>query len=463
MTQKIGRNDPCPCGSGKKYKHCCMRKDRQRRRAGASSSTVRLGESRTSPIQEQLAQIRSMGQAIMDQVPSDQAQELQQLLEQAEELAAYEALRDEIEAATQVLEAHRAEFEALMKDGIAAVDHAHRLFSEEPFAAMRYTAADVHRAFEAVGYPSRYREEPTEEDMEMLVAAVLHLADEDQRLHLARQLLMLLPEYVSSERYLDAWLIQHSAFRMIEAPNESNPFLFTMFNLAFAEWASQVDSQQEALMHELGIDRSAVTGMSVDEVEAWLQEQMADPAKRAQIEDYYAAHPMMSDQTEAELIELERGTLSLLERDDADPLYLLPEELEPWVPVLLERLAPIKEQARQAAERGDWKDPGTLQAMGDIFVEIAREMVPVIFTPERLDQLVADLRDYRRKLLDKRESQAAMHAHAAFMMLEREETPAENPLLIGICFASLRLLLITLSEEAQAEAEDRAETEEVES
>ena len=24
---KIGRNDPCPCGSGKKYKHCCLAKD----------------------------------------------------------------------------------------------------------------------------------------------------------------------------------------------------------------------------------------------------------------------------------------------------------------------------------------------------------------------------------------------------------------------------------------------------
>ena len=23
MTYKIGRNDPCPCGSGKKYKQCC--------------------------------------------------------------------------------------------------------------------------------------------------------------------------------------------------------------------------------------------------------------------------------------------------------------------------------------------------------------------------------------------------------------------------------------------------------
>ena len=24
-TPKIGRNDPCPCGSGKKYKKCCGR------------------------------------------------------------------------------------------------------------------------------------------------------------------------------------------------------------------------------------------------------------------------------------------------------------------------------------------------------------------------------------------------------------------------------------------------------
>jgi uncharacterized protein len=23
LTPKVGRNDPCPCGSGKKYKHCC--------------------------------------------------------------------------------------------------------------------------------------------------------------------------------------------------------------------------------------------------------------------------------------------------------------------------------------------------------------------------------------------------------------------------------------------------------
>jgi uncharacterized protein YecA (UPF0149 family) len=24
--KKVGRNDPCPCGSGKKFKKCCMNK-----------------------------------------------------------------------------------------------------------------------------------------------------------------------------------------------------------------------------------------------------------------------------------------------------------------------------------------------------------------------------------------------------------------------------------------------------
>lgn len=31
---KIGRNDPCPCGSGRKYKQCCMRREQEMLRAG---------------------------------------------------------------------------------------------------------------------------------------------------------------------------------------------------------------------------------------------------------------------------------------------------------------------------------------------------------------------------------------------------------------------------------------------
>lgn len=44
MSEKIGRNDPCPCGSGKKYKKCCIDKDRNEMRA---QSFTHIGASRS--------------------------------------------------------------------------------------------------------------------------------------------------------------------------------------------------------------------------------------------------------------------------------------------------------------------------------------------------------------------------------------------------------------------------------
>ncbi|WP_174838916.1 MULTISPECIES: SEC-C metal-binding domain-containing protein [unclassified Ruegeria] len=28
LQQKLGRNDPCPCGSGRRYKRCCLKSGR---------------------------------------------------------------------------------------------------------------------------------------------------------------------------------------------------------------------------------------------------------------------------------------------------------------------------------------------------------------------------------------------------------------------------------------------------
>ena len=33
LSKKIGRNAPCPCGSGKKYKKCCLGKDKTDKKA----------------------------------------------------------------------------------------------------------------------------------------------------------------------------------------------------------------------------------------------------------------------------------------------------------------------------------------------------------------------------------------------------------------------------------------------
>lgn len=48
MSDKAGRNDPCPCGSGKKYKKCCWEKDQG---IGFTAQKAEAAEQLTSAIQ----------------------------------------------------------------------------------------------------------------------------------------------------------------------------------------------------------------------------------------------------------------------------------------------------------------------------------------------------------------------------------------------------------------------------
>ena len=40
--QKIGRNDPCPCGSGKKYKNCCLREEEMIPAGAAADINIKI-------------------------------------------------------------------------------------------------------------------------------------------------------------------------------------------------------------------------------------------------------------------------------------------------------------------------------------------------------------------------------------------------------------------------------------
>lgn len=48
---KAGRNDPCPCGSGKKYKKCCLSRDQEAvaKEAAATEAAAREAATKTPP------------------------------------------------------------------------------------------------------------------------------------------------------------------------------------------------------------------------------------------------------------------------------------------------------------------------------------------------------------------------------------------------------------------------------
>lgn len=63
MPTKTGRNDPCPCGSGKKYKHCCLEKDRAAEHANFVRAAAAAAEAAAAKEREKQQRIEALDHA----------------------------------------------------------------------------------------------------------------------------------------------------------------------------------------------------------------------------------------------------------------------------------------------------------------------------------------------------------------------------------------------------------------
>lgn len=437
---KVGRNDPCPCGSGKKYKYCCLRKDQARQRRRGSAGRSLPGGARDA--EGVLGQIGRLRRHLRRNVPEDQARELEKEADRLETMAAYAAKQDEITAAMETLEEHRPAFEKMMADPESAMKRALRLCSEERFDDVRISVADLRQAFEVVGYPTPGPEGWDERDMRIMVEAAIHLAgDDEDRFALSRWLMLAVPEYVAAGRYKDAWLLEYSAYRLVEEPRESNPFMFGMVELAFEAWGEQIREEQDALFAELDMDWSQFTGGSLQEALALAQNLAADSERVARLERFYEEHPDVRSMAAERVIELEREAAGLLEREDARAIIPSPSETIPWLKVLMERTGPLQDRARsQKVVRGE-ADANLARDAQETLGTVLREMVAAVYTPERVEQLVADLKAYRKKLRAAGEDQAARRVDSALMVTVGGVDPEESGFLFATCYASMRLAL----------------------
>ncbi|HYG33591.1 MAG TPA: SEC-C metal-binding domain-containing protein [Clostridia bacterium] len=80
---KVGRNDPCPCGSGKKYKKCCLAKDEALR--AASPPAAQTLEAETEADNESWEETETSGTFELETLPSEVEKEEEPALEEWEE------------------------------------------------------------------------------------------------------------------------------------------------------------------------------------------------------------------------------------------------------------------------------------------------------------------------------------------------------------------------------------------
>lgn len=92
---KTGRNDPCPCGSGKKYKRCCLAKDQAAEHATLAAKRAEL--------------------AAMQEEQRAQAQDRQAAMHEIQELTAASNAVVDLVHADRLDEAERAARELLVR------------------------------------------------------------------------------------------------------------------------------------------------------------------------------------------------------------------------------------------------------------------------------------------------------------------------------------------------------------
>jgi hypothetical protein len=423
-----GRNDPCPCGSGKKYKKCHLELDARTLsvNSGPADSETAAFAGSTS-IKNALNLLRDFAV----EGPATAKQEFDKLIAAHGSTLDYLAHREEIEAASRELETHRSEFDKLFTDADRLGDITGTLFSEECFVPLRFTPVEIKRAFDHVGYPAMIS--PDERTVQTLRAAILYLADEERRNHLALSLFSLLPRFTAAHRFMEASLIQCSACETAERPDESNPFLFHMFALGYDAWAAEKRSHDKSFLQELGIDVQRISSMTIDEVDEWLATQAADPSKTKAMEAFFEEHSDLRAESVANLEAMEGRSVELLKREDCQWLILQDHEIEPW----LNRLNEVLNRHLQQ----DGTEKLSEESIGPIFEEYLvpclREMAESVFTPDRIQQLVFGLKKFRSEKFAAEDRSTVSLATGALDYLKREGQPGQNAFLLHLCWASL--------------------------
>ena len=80
---KIGRNDPCSCGSGKKYKHCCLAVDQAAARA-AARLPLEPESSRPSPpiVFDDFEELTQLSNRVLDLIEERRLDEAEKLCQE---------------------------------------------------------------------------------------------------------------------------------------------------------------------------------------------------------------------------------------------------------------------------------------------------------------------------------------------------------------------------------------------
>jgi tetratricopeptide (TPR) repeat protein len=107
MATKIGRNDPCHCGSGKKYKRCCLEEDQEGERIvrEAAAAAIAAEQTEDNTFAEWSDKLDDESNAVIDLIEADKLDDAEQAAHQL--IANYPEVHDGYDRLGMVYEARK--------------------------------------------------------------------------------------------------------------------------------------------------------------------------------------------------------------------------------------------------------------------------------------------------------------------------------------------------------------------
>lgn len=149
MATKIGRNDPCHCGSGKKYKRCCLEEDQEGERLvrEATAAALATEQAEEEEFYEWSDKLDEESNAVIDLIEAGKLDEAEQAAHQL--IADYPEVHDGYDRLGMVYEA--------LKEPKKAADCYRKVvefFAENPSDDEREMIADFQRLVEELDPPT---------------------------------------------------------------------------------------------------------------------------------------------------------------------------------------------------------------------------------------------------------------------------------------------------------------------
>jgi|HubBroStandDraft_6_1064221.scaffolds.fasta_scaffold629314_2 tetratricopeptide (TPR) repeat protein len=107
MATKIGRNDPCHCGSGKKYKRCCLEEDQEGERfvREAAAAALAAEQAEEDEFNEWSDKLDDESNAVIDLIEAGKLDEAEQAAHEL--IANYPEVHDGYDRLGMVYEARK--------------------------------------------------------------------------------------------------------------------------------------------------------------------------------------------------------------------------------------------------------------------------------------------------------------------------------------------------------------------